>query len=293
MIESLHVVINPASGQPEPVLHTLNAALHPAGVSWDVTITQASGDAKRAAADAAERDVDAVAVYGGDGTVMEGAEGLMGSEVLLAILPGGTANVMSQELGISKKLGEAAALLVGESSRVREVDLGKTSQGYFILRALAGFSAARQVIVDRPMKDKYGLLAYQIGFVKQLENQQSFKFTLEVDGEVHEADAATVNVYNSANVGIPGMSLVPAEVDDGLLDVLAIAAANPLQALDVAQALARDAESEHFLRIQGRRVRVECDPPQPVVIDGEDVGKTPLEAEIVPGAVRIIVPSDS
>jgi YegS/Rv2252/BmrU family lipid kinase len=291
MIESVHVVINPASGQPEPVLHTLNEALHPAGIDWDVSITHASGDAKRAAAAVAGQGAGAVAVYGGDGTVMEVAEGLMGSDVPLAILPGGTANVMSQELGISKKLAEAVAVLVDESSHIREVDLGKTPKGYFILRALAGFSAARQVVVDRPLKDKYGMLAYQIGFVRQLENQQSFKCTLEVDGEVHEADAATVNVYNSANVGIPGISIVPAKIDDGLFDVLAIRDVSALQALDAAQALARGSESEHFLHVQGREVSVECDPPQPVVADGEDVGTTPLEAEVVQSAVRIIAPA--
>ncbi len=66
----VHVVINPAAGQDEPILNVLNHVFHPAGVDWDNSLTHKSGDATRLAAEAAASGVDLVAAYGGDGTQM-------------------------------------------------------------------------------------------------------------------------------------------------------------------------------------------------------------------------------
>ena len=63
----VHVVINPASGQDEPILNVLNHVFHPAGITWDVSLTHKSGDATHLAAQAVASGVDLVAAYGGDG----------------------------------------------------------------------------------------------------------------------------------------------------------------------------------------------------------------------------------
>jgi len=96
----IHVIINPAAGQAEPILNVLNSVLRPAGIRWDVCVTNEDGDARQYAQLAVTAGVDAVAVYGGDGTVTEAASGLIGSTMPLAILPGGTGNTMAIELGI-------------------------------------------------------------------------------------------------------------------------------------------------------------------------------------------------
>ncbi len=92
----VHVIVNPASGRDQPILHVLNSVFHPANVDWDIYVTKAAGDARRLAAEAVQAGADAVAVYGGDGTVAEVAAGLLGSEMPLAILPGGTTNATSR-----------------------------------------------------------------------------------------------------------------------------------------------------------------------------------------------------
>ena len=97
MAKRIQVVINPASGQPQAILNTLNKVFRENEVEWDISITQASGDARRFAENAAAAGADVVAAYGGDGSVMEVAQGLMGTNVPVAILPGGTANLMSVE----------------------------------------------------------------------------------------------------------------------------------------------------------------------------------------------------
>ncbi len=80
MVKRIYVVINPASGQPKPVLHTLNSVFRAADVDWDVSITKESGDGQRFAKEALATGADVVAAFGGDGTVMEVASALMGSQ---------------------------------------------------------------------------------------------------------------------------------------------------------------------------------------------------------------------
>jgi diacylglycerol kinase family enzyme len=116
MVKRIYVVINPGSGQPKPVLHTLNSVFRAAGVDWEASVTQESGDGHRFAREALAAGADVVAAFGGDGTVMEVAGALMGEDVPVAILPGGTANVMSVELGIPNDLEAAARIACDPSS---------------------------------------------------------------------------------------------------------------------------------------------------------------------------------
>ena len=154
--QKVHVVINPAAGQDEPILNVLNHIFHPAGVDWDISLTHKSGDATRLAAEAAASGVDLVAAYGGDGTQMEVANGLLGTGVPQAILPGGTGNAMAHDLGVSLKLWEAVELIVSSNNR-RAIDLAKIGDKVFMLRAYAGLSEDQAA--SREKKDQYGQLA--------------------------------------------------------------------------------------------------------------------------------------
>src|SRR6185503_15125823 len=99
------------SGKEESILPIINTTMKEAGIKWDASITHKAGDAIELAKAAVKQDIDAIAVYGGDGTLMEVIGGLMGSEMPLIILPGGSANVMANELGIPKDLKEACTLI--------------------------------------------------------------------------------------------------------------------------------------------------------------------------------------
>jgi diacylglycerol kinase family enzyme len=101
----------------------LNSVLRPAEIKWDVFVTIEAGDAIKYTRQAVAAGVDAVAVYGGDGTVAETASGLIGSHMPLAILPGGTANSMATELVIPGALEAAAALVCDAAQGSRLVDL--------------------------------------------------------------------------------------------------------------------------------------------------------------------------
>ena len=154
MPKNIQVVINPASGQPDTILNKLNAVFHEAEIRWDVSITHENGDATRLAREAIKAGAEVVCAYGGDGTVMEVAHAVKGGEVPMAILPGGTANLMAVELGIPKDLTQAARVVVGEDSSIKKVDMGQVGERYFMLRLGMGVAGEKVRIADRKLKDR-------------------------------------------------------------------------------------------------------------------------------------------
>jgi YegS/Rv2252/BmrU family lipid kinase len=286
----IHVIANPAAGQDRPFLNVLNKAFQDAHIDWDIFVTKAAGDAERLAREAVESGADVVAAYGGDGTVAEVANGLRGSPVPLAILPGGTANVMSVELGIPGDLPGAVSLICG-GGRVRAVDMGRTDDRYFMLRNTIGFTAEMTKNTDREAKNRLGSLAYLISYLREIPNIQPVKFHLTIDGESIDIEGAGCIVANSVNLGVTGMVLAKAvDVSDGLLDVLVVQQSNIGALLELAANAVGLSESLDRNHWQGRDIRVEAEPAQTVECDGEIVDPTPLHVQVVPDAINVVVP---
>jgi YegS/Rv2252/BmrU family lipid kinase len=288
----VHVIINPAAGQDEPILNVLNHVFHPAGVDWDNSLTHKSGDATRLAAEAAASGVDLVATYGGDGTQMEVANGLLGTGVPQAILPGGTGNAMAHDLGISLNLGEAAELIVTSPKR-QAVDLARIGDTVFMLRAYAGVSADEAA--SREEKDKYGQLAYIQAGLKFLKEVKTAHYKATVDGEIIEGEAVICYILNAGSIGgvmgieIPKIGDV--SISDGYLDLYAITkGVQPLRAVSkhIFHHEGSDAGVYHW---RGKEITLEADPAQDVWIDGELGGKTPFTVNTLPQALEIVVPA--
>jgi YegS/Rv2252/BmrU family lipid kinase len=294
LFERVLVIVNPASGQNETILNTLNTVFRATEVEWDIALTKKSGDASRLAQEAAAAgEVDVVAAYGGDGTVMEAAAGLIGSDVPLAILPGGTNNVMSVELGVPKALVDAAALIGGAPARIRPVDMGRLNDQLFILRVGIGYEAVINKTADREMKDRLGGFAYTLAGIKALKDPPLAHYKLTLDGQVEEIEGLWVMIANSASLGAPNLNLVQKiDVGDGLLDVIVVRQRDLDSLLSVVTSIA-DVEwaGKPLPHWQVREVTVEADPPMAVTGDGEIWDPTPLVASVIPQAVNILVPA--
>jgi diacylglycerol kinase (ATP) len=292
MSKRIHVVINPAAGQPEPILHILNNVFRPADVQWDISITHELGDATRQARQAAEDGADIVVAYGGDGTVMEVANGLVGTEVALGVVPGGTGNVLSIELEIPQASEEAAQLLVSPH-KVRKVDVGQSGDRSFLLRAYVGFDAQRIQLTTREMRDRYGKMAYLIAALKAIPESEAIRFNLTLDDEEVECEGFTCIVQNAGNMGLRGLTLAPGvSIDDGLLDVIVIHGLDPLSlASALGSIVDTPLDPDRFHHWQARDLTIATDSPHAVIGDGESWGETPVTMKALPGAVRVIAPS--
>lgn len=284
----IHVVINPAAGRDEPILNTLNDVFRKYQVDWDVSITKKFGDATEFARRAAESGADLVAGYGGDGTQMEIANGLRGGHTPMAILPGGTGNAMAFALHIPRELRQAVEL-VCQSSYLRKIDLGQIGERYFMLRVYTG--PEKDKVASREMKDKYGLLAYPLASVRVMRNLPVLTHSITIDGDTIEAEGFICLIINT---GVPGGIKFPDHPDidpgDGLLDLIMLN--KTIQSLrsfasyrlDVGEAKA------HVQHWRGKEITVQIDPSQTVWIDGEEHGKTPFTAKVLPSAIQIVAP---
>jgi diacylglycerol kinase (ATP) len=294
MFERVHAVINPASGSNQPILNTLNDVFQDAGIDWEVSITRQAGDAARLARAAAEAGADVVAVYGGDGTVLEAASGLHETGVPMAILPGGTANVLSIELGIPSDLAQAARLLAGSPHMLRPVDMGTTGEQMFFHLGI-GFEGHMIQEANRGAKDRSGGMAYIFSALRQMSNLPVTQFRLQLDGEEVETGGINCMVTNYGSIGVAGLKLSHTiSLSDGLLDVIVIRKADLSTFLAAtANAITRREVAQALLQWQVREVTITPEGPQAVSVDGELLELDgPLTARIVPGAVSVVVPDE-
>jgi diacylglycerol kinase (ATP) len=288
----VQVIINPAAGQDKPVLSVLNDVFRSSGVDWDISITHKSGDATRLAKEAVAMGVDLVAGYGGDGTQMEVANGLLGSGIPQAILPGGTGNAMAHDLNIPLNLKHAVELIVSSPNR-RAVDLARIGDRVFMLRAYAGVKA--QDAASREKKDQYGQLAYIQASMKILTHTTPTQYRAKVDGKVIESKALICFILNAGTIGgVLGVTLPPVgkvSISDGYLDLYIVTKGiQPMQA--ISHHLFNIGESQAGIyHWRGKEITLEADPQQDVWIDGEISGHTPFTTFAVPQALEIVVPA--
>jgi diacylglycerol kinase (ATP) len=293
LLKHIHVIINPASGQNEPILNVLNAVLRPAEIKWDVFVTNAAGDARKYAQEAVAAGVDAVAVYGGDGTVAEAASGLIGSNMPLAILPGGTGNAMAIELGIPATLTDAVALLCDATRSSRLVDMGMVGDKLFLGHVAIGLEADMHETADRTMKDRLGFLAYPIAALQALTDRPVSRFTLVLDDEKVEMEVLDCMVTNLGSIGVLGATIANnVSVSDGLLDVILIRNADIASLGELIGSVTGLTDKTKLLpHWQVHSASITADPPQKVTADGELLGLTPVTIKVLPNAIRVIVPA--
>jgi len=293
-IKNIHIIINPAAGKKGPALSVINASMKEAGIKWEALITHQVNDGIQFAKAAVKEGVDALAVYGGDGTLMEAISGLIGSEIPLVILPGGSANVMANELGIPTDLKEACALLSHGPLRTKSIDVRQFNNRYFITGISIGFGADLVKGANRESKNKFGILAYFFATAAALKKLKVSHYHIKIDGNEHEVQGLTCMVNNAGNLGFTKISLDKhIDVSDGLLDVVVVRKSNLSLFKLIVITLIKGERPDNFELVdhwQGREISISSSRKQVIQCDGEVMETVPSHIKVIPGAIRILVP---
>jgi YegS/Rv2252/BmrU family lipid kinase len=288
------VVFNPATGGGDTSgrKRDTQQALEAAGldVLWLETTPEDPGQGLTAKAVA--EGVDLVMAQGGDGTVMACVTGLAGTDVPLAVLPGGTGNLLATNFDIPADL-EAAVDVALHGDRVR-LDVAATDDDRFVVMGGIGFDAAMLRDANPKLKEHLGAVAYVLSGFKHLRRRAT-RFRLRLDDRPPlERTGQGVLVGNLGRLqgGLPVMP--DARADDGLLDVAVLQTRTVADwlALAVRVLLRRRRKDPQLETFQARRVEVHCDRPQPVERDGDplDTPRDHLVIEVVPRALTLCVP---
>lgn len=289
------VIANPAARRGKRLAERARRSLAGRSVECDIVFTNAPGHAAELALQHAPH-YDVVFVLGGDGTVMEVAGALAGTETRIGVLAGGTGNLMARALGIPLSVRRAVDKLVDGDELV--IDLGRFDSGRrFAIAAGVGIDAAMVAETPGWLKRRLGVLAYTLmgsrAAIRAVLRRKFFQARVTIDGTVHERRAAAVMIANFGAVLGNRITLGPEiRTDDGFLDGCIFSPNSLGDALRImGRMLRRDFRTDPcMLYARGRSIRVETIPPLPWQADGELMGTTPFAVEVEPLAVRLLVP---
>lgn len=297
------VVVNPASGRPDGGAgwRAIESALRDAGVDFDVVHTEHPGHGADLAGAALTRGRRHIAVAGGDGSVNEVLHGVMDAgltdtrEVTLAVMPTGTGNDWARTLGITRRPADIAGTIAGGRTMLHDVgtiDLPGRSPArrWFINVAGAGYDAYVTQRVPRPVPSAFTYLRIAL---RGLAEYRAPRFSImAAEGERIEGPLLLAFVANAQYCG-NRMHVAPtAQVDDGLLDILAVHDLSLLQVLPklvklYGSSILQDRAVRH---VRTAAVRIETDPPAVIQADGQIVGETPAAFGLLRQALRVVVP---
>src|SRR5215203_6892274 len=291
------VICNPASGGGcDP--GTVREALGDLDIEW--IDTEGAGDAREAASEWGE---GLLIVVGGDGTVNEAVNGLgkagFPEGVTLAVLPMGTGNDLAATLAIPARIEDAEKVV--RENRVRVLDVARVrSEGvgerFFINVATGGYGAETSGLADEELKGRWGKLAF---LRASLETTQKFdvrEVRVTLDDEERTMRAVNVAVGNCRYAGGGWLAAPRANPEDGLLDLVIIEDIGLKEALALAPAaLARSdyLGAEGVFSARAKKIRVETQPGGlAFTADGELIGDEPVEFEVIPHALKVVVGPD-
>ena len=291
-IKKVLIIENPKSGQGNSGLNDFKILL----LELEITVTDRmlgeNKDLKEMLSDVA--NFDCVVTAGGDGTVCAVSHIIMNKGVPIFVFPAGTANLVAQNLGMSKTPEELIKVLMDGPTMAIDIPVLTSSSKTmgFIVAAGAGFDA-EMIKESESMKASLGTLAYVFGALKQAVPKEA-EFTLTMDGKEVKTKGICALV---ANLGMINFKIPLAEgIDptDGLVNVIIFKGAsllsltpNIIDSIKHKFGIGETQFDENLEMYTCRKIKIESDPTMPVQYDGEVLGEdTPITIEVMPKAVN-------
>ncbi len=290
-MSNAYVVLNPAAdrggaGQRQREIRELLSSL---GMNPTVTRTLKPGHGAELAAQASQEGAPLVIAAGGDGTIHEVAQGIVGTETALGILPLGSGNDYIRVLGIPKDLVGAGKVLA--RGRTRQVDIGLAGDRYYLNSLGMGIDGqiARDYKEIRWLKGEPG---YYMAALWEIARFRPFHVHARADGWSHRGPMLAVSVMNGPYAG-GGFFLAPgAVVDDGRLDV-SFTGNYPRVMRPFILPKTRDGSYLKLSRMRSeraRRITIEANRAVPVHLDGEllPYPVRALSIQVVPAGLTVV-----
>lgn len=288
------LIINPVSGKGNGHGRTdyIERLAHSMGWSGETLETAANQHAGDLANYAVKAGYHHLVICGGDGSIMEALDAVAGTRCLLGIVPLGTGNLLSINLGLPRNTKDA--LKVALFGTPKAIDVGRANGVYYGVLTGIGWDAVMIRDAKRELKDQLGLLAYFLSALKNLEHPVS-TYRITVDGNV----PITVR---AKSVLVANMGLIPGKIeaipktrpDSGELTVAVVQVESMLSwlALSASALAGRLVDDPRLQLIPAKHVIIESlEGPQLVEADGNDLpATTTLCVDVMPGGVTVLLP---
>jgi len=287
----LQIIANPKAGHGKGPgnIARLRSLLRLLDINYEILETTAAGEATEIAQDLAKKEQDRIIVLGGDGTISEVVNGILGTPVELGMICVGTGNDIARSLGIPYN-NLKASLEVILAGKTKMVDIGMENDRCFV-SALGIGLAANIAVRANAMKTLKGPVAFFVAAYQAIGSLESFPLRLTLDSRKMEVECVAVLIQNSCYCG-GGLLLAPqASMTDGLLDVVVIEKTGRVELMFNFPRLYKGKHLKHpkFRAYQAKTVNIESSVRIDKMFDGDIFGKTPVSAKIAESSVRMVV----
>jgi YegS/Rv2252/BmrU family lipid kinase len=300
-----HLIYNPTAGPRDArrSLKRICSRLKHHRWSVELRMTEKPGDATDLAQAAVQAGCDVVIAAGGDGTIGEVVNGLVGSRTALGVLPMGTANMLARQLGISThtlsnplRLQETINGWVEGTIRPADVGqlVGQANDRYFLCWAGVGLDAQITTKMESGPRHtrRLRMLPYAIAIVMVARDFEGVRTRVSLDGNVIRGRVLLIVISNIRQYGAVFNVAPEARIDDGLLDVFVFKGLGfPYAMRHLVKILVqRHMQDPQVVYRRARHIEVQTERAVPVQVDGDPIATTPVTIKVVPHALRILVP---
>jgi YegS/Rv2252/BmrU family lipid kinase len=289
-IRSAALVVNAKSRKGQRLFARACARLGTLPYPVDAHAVEDPAELERTVRHVLEAGPDLVILGGGDGTISGLVDLLVGRDVVLGVLPLGTANSFARTLGIPLDIDGAIGVL--RDGAPRRIDLGMIDRDYFANCAAMGISPMIAETVPHNLKKVLGRVGYLGWATLQFFRFHSFTLVLGEGDGATRIKAVEVRISNGPYHG--GTELVEeAAVDSGEIVVQAVRGPFKRNLLKNwgAALLRHDARHEHTVTFSATSMRIDSEPPGlPISIDGEVLAHTPVTAHVAAGVIEVMAP---
>ena len=287
-MQKIMLIINPTSGG-EKALDYKEKLENKAKKYFeqvDTRITPKAQDATNFATEASREHYEAVLVFGGDGTVNEVISGIAEKDYIpkLAIIPGGTGNLITKLLEINQDIDGAIDEL--DFNSTNKIDIGKSNGHYFGYIFSIGSLPEAIHNVGIEDKTKFGMLAYAINTMKSVVTDQAFNITVETENGNYIGPASHVLVL-LANYFAD--KKIFDEDKDGYANILILKDASILTKLSVIPDLLKGdvVVNDHIEYIKARHIKISSDIELETDVDGDKSDNLPVEIKMLGQHIQV------
>lgn len=294
MTKPLLVIANAESGSFTTGVDTVKELLAKYDVAHTFVTVRSFGEAHKAVADASHEQYQAVAVFGGDGTVLQVVKSSLATKLPVLVLPGGSANMLAQQLDMPGSLDDIIKAYAERTYLIRRVQLAEVAGELLMLDAHFGLLAESLKDTPQELKGIFGKWAYGLTMMRKVIASTPETYELEIDGTTRTMKGYICYIINHAQPEFLGEAIAP-PVREGMLSVAVVRETN-MRRLLIWYFLKKLRGRRHYGVIYAQRadtVVVKRAPKQLYIDDETRDVSLPLTFTASDASARFIVPVSS
>ncbi|MCX7904824.1 MAG: diacylglycerol kinase family lipid kinase [Caloramator sp.] len=290
---SILFIVNPMAGNGRAlkVSTQIRERMEKAKREYQIVHTKGPEDAIYIAREATKYFTKIVSV-GGDGTLNEVLNGIVGSKAVLGVIPAGTGNDFAKTIYTSLNIDDIIETIL--NGEIKSIDIGKCNQRYFINIASAGIDAEIAHRVQRMKKYVSGKFVYLTALFKTLVNYKGIDFKIKLDDVSFQSNTLLITASNGKYYGGGMLPTPDADIKDGYFDVCHIKNLNKLKIISLLNKFIKGKHTKlkEVTIFKTKRLNIQAEQKFFVNIDGENLETKEANLEICKDFINIVLPKN-